>query len=156
MFNVPKKRTGSQKYHSSGFTLIEIVVSFAILTTIALTIFICNTKEIHRRNVEAERNLLVRLLMDARQLSILNEGKGFHGVHIASTTYTVFEGKEFGKEEPSNTVYRHRNLLIEGSKEIIFEPLSGAALLEADITLHVGDESSIITVNREGAIEWGK
>ena len=156
MFDVPKKHISSQKDSISGFTLIEIIVSFAILTTIALTIFIFNTKEIHRRNVEAERNLLVRLLMDARQLSILNEGKGFHGVHIASTTYTVFEGKEFEKEELTNTVYKHRNLLIEGSKEIIFEPLSGVALFEADIMLRVGNEASIITVNREGAIEWGK
>ena len=117
-----------------------------------------------------ERDALVAALRRARSFSINNiclgncDGGKPHGVHITSTSYTIFQGSTYdtrdsGTDEIIN-IGPNLKITPGGFTEVVFSNLSGdATTLPSDtheltlIDMTTG-KNSIITINNFGQISW--
>ena len=88
-----------------GFTLIEILIVIGILSVvfafISTPILSFYRDVIYRGNVE---NVLT-MLDEARKSTLSSYYSSQYGVHVSSTTVTLFRGSTYSAVDPNNDVY---------------------------------------------------
>lgn len=144
---------------ASGFTLLEVLVTLALLG-IVLGLGIRSTFfPYSRANITGERDLIVALLSRARSRAMGNDSNVPHGFcYDAIGVYEVFRSPyaSNAKEEYGT---KSASVIVSGvptcgsGNEIIFTQLSGTTS-PAEIDLSQGDASTSIQVNNEGTILW--
>ena len=138
-----------------GFSLTEVLVTLSIITVLlgATAPFTLN---FYRRYQSInERNLLISLFRRARTLSITRNGASDHGVHIASTQYTIFEGATFANRDQAKdqTFLRDTALTITGPADLIFKREIGYTS-SVSFILDNGTKQEKISVNYAGRVDW--
>lgn len=139
----------------NGFTLLEILISLGIFLLIlgATTPF---TFQFYRRyQLDSDRSTLIGLLRQARTLSLNGQGGIDHGVYIASSQFTLFDGASYAARTVANdyTVDHFEAVAIAGPSELVFRSLSGKTA-SVSFTLDNLAKKSKIYVNTEGRIDW--
>ena len=139
---------------STGFTLLELLVSFSI---ISLLLFI--GLPIHHSitdgvALDSQSQQIVNDLRLAQQRSLVSQGGVNHGIHFNTTSYVLF-GNTWATS-PTYTITRklsHDIQITQGAdSEIIFSRLTGvAADKQITITLPNGKQR-IITITKVGGI----
>lgn len=139
----------------AGLTLIELIIVTAIMITVASMIFGAykqfNSVEALRVGPTTAASILER----ARSQSVAGVDGMAHGVHIASTTLTMFEGAVYNAGSASNvSVPLANNLIVSqvqlasGGYDIVFAQLIGTTTGSGTITFQVsGDMSRSRTVS---------
>lgn len=115
-----------------GLTLIEILVSIAILAIVAglLGSALFSFRESNRL-VEAHESAL-GILRDARARTLAAQDRYVYGVHFEDTTVTLFRGSSYNPADSTNEVYtlpgsmRLRSGTITMPGNVVFQVLSGA------------------------------
>ena len=138
---------------STGFTLLELLVSFSI---ISLLLFI--GLPIHHSitdgvALDSQSQQIVNDLRLAQQRSLVSQGGVNHGIHFNTTDYVLF-GNAWAS--PTYTITRQLSRDIQitqgADSEIIFSRLTGvAADKQITITLPNGKQR-IITITKVGGI----
>ncbi len=135
---------------AKGFTLIECVLVIGLLAAVA-GIGLFGTLSMYRSSsLEDERDLLVALLERARSHALANLYQSSHGVCAGEGRYVVFREPFILEEEAQQGVASDLPPCPEG---IVFTAPS-ATTSPLEITLSNGEDSAVITINREGAIGW--
>ncbi len=140
----------------NGFTLIEILLSTAIMVAIFAVGAAMDNNFYRRANLSSERDSVVALLARARSEAVNNVDQSQHGLYVASSSYVIFEGGTFASRNTAmdETFPIGNGITASGTKEFAFKALEGSAVATGTLTLIGSDTSFSIRVNQEGMIDW--
>jgi prepilin-type N-terminal cleavage/methylation domain-containing protein len=152
-----------------GFTLVEIIISIAILAVIASLGLFISMDFFKSYSFRSEQSVIVTLLQNTRSQSLNNIDQVRHGVHFQGSPlrYTIFECP-VGTPQCSSYVAGSSDLTTNSSYnitmtspalpfDIIFDQLNGDCVSCAspvNIQISDGVKNYIITINNEGQISW--
>ncbi len=137
-----------------GFTLIEVLLSLALVAIIAamsVSAFVTLDK---KEAVRQETGKVIALLNEARTLSISGENGDVYGVHFETTKTVLFKGSVYSAVAETNKVQMLNDAvqvsaitLSAGGSDVIFKKLTGATSQFGTITLaSLKDPSATSTV----------
>ena len=174
-----KKQSGFTRTLSktkvSGFTLIEIIVSVAIMTVIIGLGLIVSFDFYRDYSFHSEESVIVSVLQKARSESMNNIDQTRHGVHFQASPlqYIIFECPSGTPQCTSYTASASDLIIVSGYNvsvshpatipfDVIFDQLSGSCVAslsfncatDSPITIIEGAKSSDIVINSEGRISW--
>lgn len=148
---------------NSGFTLIELVLGISILGILMLI------GTWHWRGAENEQALskdtlgLISIFEEARSLAVSSKSNSAFGVHMSSSTISVFQGDTY---TGSNTIITNYNLnslvqvysinLNGGGNNVFFERLTGNTSQNGNIKLSLindASSSSTVTILASGIVQ---
>lgn len=119
----------------SAFTLIEVIISIAILAVVSTVGFLALTSYKGGKNIELTMNELVAVIRDAQRRSITEQdGKqwGLHFINSTSTahSYEMFNGASYTPSTVSSTYSLKRSVAFSNPSEglnvdTIFSAISG-------------------------------
>lgn len=122
------------RYPRWGFTLIETLVTIAVLGGIGLIIVSGLTSFREQAALDRAADEAVELLREARSRTLASEGARSYGVHFASSTMTLFPGGTFNAADPENVIVALPVLVEVSALElatttasVVFRRLSGEA-----------------------------
>lgn len=140
-----------------GFTLVEILVTLAILVTILAIGAFANINLFRQEQVLKEEMILVSTLQKARSRAMNNVEQTKHGVHIENELdyYFIFKGDTYNPNDSTNEkIPREEKIILSGLTNIVFKQLSGNAN-EGNITLtDTGGKQKTIIISENGLIDW--
>ena len=156
--------------HDKGFTLVEILVTVAILLIIIGFGLFLSFDFYKNFAFHSEETTIVSMLQKARGQSMNNIDEMRHGVHFfdngGKLTYRLFEcqsactvysgssSSDFDMVSSYNSSITFPSLPFD----VIFDQLSGSCIncQTSNIDLHLVDnaKSYDITINSEGTIDW--
>lgn len=154
-----------------GFTLLEIIVSIAILALIASLGLFISLDFFKNYSLRSEQNVIVSLLQNARSQSLNNIDQVRHGMHFESIPlrYILFEcpaltpqcGSYIANSSDLTTHFSY-NISITNPVlpfDVIFDQLSGDCInCSSPVNINISDingvKNYIITINSEGRIDW--
>lgn len=146
-----------------AFTLIEIVVSIAILLII-VTITTASFLSLNNNEIlEKERLNLKTLLEEARMLTLSSKSDSEWGVHIEENKYVLFRGTTYTEGATQNREIPIHNrvevssvALNGGGINILFDRLTGGTIHYGSVVLSLESDLSdqkIVSVSATGIIE---
>lgn len=159
---------------SSGFTLIEILISLGVLVIIASLGLFVSFDFYRHSSFQSERSVIVSVLQKARNQSVDNIDQTRHGVHfeVNPVAYVIFECSQ-ASPQCTSFVAGSSDLTIAASYgisfanpnlsapfDVVFDQLSGdcvSVLCTTNIqpiTINDGTNSYSININSEGRIDW--
>lgn len=142
---------------SKGFTLIEIVISMAILTIILGLGLFMSMDSYNAYLSRSERDTIVSLLQRARSHAMANSYQTSWGLCYIAPDYIIFRGTACTAGVATNEVTPGNPVaLITGLTSvspILFSQLSGTTT-GGTITVTEGSKVSTISINHEGTIIW--
>lgn len=137
-----------------AFTLIEIVVVLAIFSVLILSGLFMSMDTLRGTLHRSERDVVVSLLQKARSRALANMNQSPWGVCYIEPAYVIFRGTACTAGLATNEpVPASPANLGTFSSPIVFSQLS-ATTTAGTVTLIQDGRTSVITVNREGTIEW--
>jgi prepilin-type N-terminal cleavage/methylation domain-containing protein len=145
-----------------GLTIIELLIVISIFGIITLVIVktfsLFNTNQALDKDTQA----IVAFLDDAKSKTLASKDANQYGIHLASSSVTLFKGTSFSSSDPENkvyaldrTVYIFTQALVGGGTNIIFSRLTGETSQSGTITIASTRASSTrtVTIYKTGAIE---
>jgi len=115
-----------------GFTLIEMTISFAILSilfVLGMTSYIRSQNDV---NLKTAINNIVSTLDIAQSRTISSLNSSAYGVHFESSDYTIFKGSTYSATSTDNIVYTMPSnvevgtlSLSGGGSDVLFDQLTG-------------------------------
>jgi Tfp pilus assembly protein FimT len=105
--------------------------------------------------IETERDNLVTLIREARNMSVVNRNEMSHGLYFDGSSFVVFEGANYANriQTEDRIVSRQTNVAISGPSEIVFAPLSGETSTSTYI-LTSNAKIRNVYVKSEGTVDW--
>ena len=86
----------------SGFTVLELLVSLAIMSVLVVIVF--NTFTAFRRNqaLNMDTDIIIEVLRQARNQTLSSKNSSVYGVHFAPPKITLFVGANYVQNNPTN------------------------------------------------------
>lgn len=147
-----------------GFTLIEMLVVIAIVSIISTIVFGSFTVFKSAQGLDKDTEMVVEMLRQARSQTLISKNATVYGVHIASTTATLFTGATYSLGDPGNQVFTFLNpdmvvntTLTGGGSNVIFKRLTGETSQNGTIvlsTVKTPVRTRTITIFKTGLIEY--
>lgn len=146
--------------YKNGFTLIELLV---VVVIVGLLITATVTSLIEYRDVQVAKASVaevVSVIKETRQKTVAAETATQFGVHVASSSLTVFEGSVYDVSNSTNEIFSIPGMslfaqLSDGSNTLIFTRLTGEP--SATGTIDIGysrlNSTTTITIREAGLIE---
>ena len=156
----PSTTFARKRKNSAGFTLIEILVLTAIITTFAgMGLFF--TLDAYRGSLfRSEVSIIVNLLQKARNQAMNNVGQTPHGVKFESDEYILFHRDSYLPipSDPTDEVILANPSVVSvtGLSGVVFDQLTGSVgtAMTGVITITYGHREVEIDINNEGRIDW--
>ncbi len=139
---------------NSGFTLLEILIVFALVITLASFGLAMGFDSYQRYLFRSDVEKATTLLQQARNNAMNNLNQTSHGVYFGdSKSFIVFQGTSYASRNQAldTMIQKDSPLLVSGASEVIFFPLSGQTTPRV-ITLNTQSKKETITINDEGGI----
>ncbi len=115
-----------------GVTLVEILVVIAIMVALMLLTLETFNKRGATRALDTDTQAIILELNKARSLTLASKDEMQYGVHLSSTSVTLFGGPTYIEGvATSSTTYFNRNVSISniylagGGSDIVFDRLTG-------------------------------
>ena len=158
-------RKGSKK----GFTLIELVITIAIIAVVAIIGTVSLFGAQHKATLTGTVQQIAALLREAQSDSMAGENGTAWGVHFENATttapfYALFSSSTYSPQAvvgyyrlPASVGYATSTLPVGAVVNIIFSPITGAASASTSITLYtLGSAafSSTISIASSGAVSY--
>jgi prepilin-type N-terminal cleavage/methylation domain-containing protein len=145
----------------NGFSLIEVVISFAILSLVAWGVIFSFSSYSARKDLDSASARIVALVAEARSKTLAGESNSAWGIHFEETKAVLFKAPTYNPSGVDNkTEMIPRRVSISSinfqNNQVIFARLTGAANPSGSITLSVRGNASLsktISVNALGTIE---
>lgn len=141
----------------TGFSLVELLIVVAIIVVVSGLGLFVSLDFYKTYALNSERDIVIGILMKARNRATNNFNESRHGIFIDSTGYTIFQGTSYALRNTSydELIKRSNSVTATGVSEIVFEQLTGSLTTgEGDITLSNNVKSINISLNNEGRINW--
>lgn len=150
---------------NGGFSLIEIIMVIALLTTIMSFGLLATFDSLNGTIFRSERLNIVSVLEKARSRSMTNFFEVSHGACLDTSTakprYVNFRSpystlnatNEYTDANPAVSINSTSNLFSCTSGGIIFSQLSGKTS-NVDVTIVENGRTSVISTNIAGRIDW--
>ena len=142
--------------NKKGFSLIEIIIVLAIFVFISSVGLFFSFDHLKSQNFVSETRLLVRLLENVRQKSLMNGNQNPHGLFLTGNSFILFEGQNFIPDSETNLFFdRNPAIDIETNfleSQIVFQNISGELDTPGNFLLSDGVRNIEIRVNQEGGI----
>ncbi len=151
-----KKNTQIAKISKRGFTLIEFLISIAIIFSIgALGLFI-GMDFYKSYTLNSERSIAISILQKTRNLSMANINEAKHGIYLDADKYTIFQGENYSSRNKTydEIIYINPTITKGGLQEVVFEQLTGKPSAIGNIILSNATRSITISIENEGRINW--
>jgi type II secretory pathway pseudopilin PulG len=147
---------------NKAFTLIEIILVLTIfISLLAIGTFI-EPKTHNKRLLSSEHDILISILLKARNQSMNNINGKKYGIHIDSDSYIIFNDFPYDKNNINNISFpKNKNIKITASPilldqnneiEIIFNQLSGEIENEGQIKMEDDLMTKYINLIKNGLI----
>lgn len=148
--------------NNKGFTAIELIISIAVVTTLAALIISAfrGFRDAQVLNGSAEGT--ANLISEAHSNTLGSKKSLQHGIHIEMNRLVIFEGTVFSESNPANRELKISSQveisvisLNGGGSDIVFQKLTGETSQYGMITLRLkGNPSKIktVTVSQAGAV----
>ena len=140
---------------ADGFTLIEVLLSVALLSLIiGIGAPVYQALQV-RNDLDIATNTVTQLLRRAQVLSQAAEGDISWGVSIQSGAITLFRGTSFAARDASfdETFDLPGSIVPSGLGEVVFAKFLGVPQTTGTVTLTASiNEVRTITINEKGAI----
>ncbi|MDP3661564.1 MAG: prepilin-type N-terminal cleavage/methylation domain-containing protein [bacterium] len=144
-----------------GFTLLEVVVSVAILALVVGAGWFSFSSYAARRELDSGAARVAALITEARSKTLAGENSSAYGVHFESDRAVLFRAPTYQAGSSDNkTEMLARRITIStisfSGNEVIFKRLTGAAVSAGSITLLVRGNPSVsktVSVNTLGTVE---
>ena len=146
-------RNNLVKYNQSGFTMIELMISLAIMALLAVLVIPSFTSL--RSNValgNASRELQSALRVAQNRAMVAQNGTD-HGVHLESNYYVLFGGS-WSTPNYTNVVNLPAGIVISGAagQTVTFDRLSGLPTAAQVVTLQAGSNQEMVQIDTSGLI----
>jgi prepilin-type N-terminal cleavage/methylation domain-containing protein len=144
-----------------GFTIIELLIAIAITTIILLVVIVPFKKMNEKQVLYKENDNVVTLIKQARSMTVSSKYSLQYGIHLATTSVTLFQGAVYSDSDPGNMVLTLNPLVnisgtnISGGNQIVFNRLNGSTQNIGTITISMiasSTQTAVITVNQTGVI----
>jgi prepilin-type N-terminal cleavage/methylation domain-containing protein len=138
---------------SKGFTLVEIVITLALLSLLAgLGLFV--TLGAYQGSVSrSEREVVVSLLERARSRAMANVGESAWGLCFIAPNYILFKGTSCTQGASSEVTAAGAHTEVAGLDGVSFAQLSGQSA-STTIAITQNRRTEEVTINHEGTIAW--
>ncbi|TSC83439.1 MAG: Uncharacterized protein G01um101417_594 [Parcubacteria group bacterium Gr01-1014_17] len=144
-----------------GFTLLEVVVSVAILALVVSAGWFSFASYAARQELESGVARVMALITEARSKTLAGENSSAYGVHFESDRAVLFRAPTYQSGNADNkTEIIPRRIIIStisfSGNEVVFKRLTGAATAAGSVTLSVRGNSSVsktVSVNALGTVE---
>lgn len=143
-----------------GFTLIEILVSLAILAVISVIGLNSFSSVNTDKALDLEAEKVISLIAKARALTLSAKDGAAYGVHFEERTAVLFRGPTYSSGALANQVQAFNDIvklsaaaLAGGGVEVLFAKLTGATAQSGTITLAAVRDASktrVITIAATG------
>jgi prepilin-type N-terminal cleavage/methylation domain-containing protein len=143
-------------FSKKGFTLVEVVVAFAIVVFVAAIGIPLGINSYRHYILTSETRNLLSLFRRAQALAMANAEGGSFGIKLQNDRFTLFRGSNF---ENRNAIFdedylRSKSVTVTGFDEIVFSPLSGSPQVTSTVFLSNGPRTMEISINSHGTIIW--
>ena len=157
-------KANNAKISNQGLTLIEILISIAIISLLGTTVLLSFSGYRQRQVLESSVRSLAATLRDANKKAINQDQGKEWGVHFERALsgrdfYAIFNGPVY--LTPVQIVYLPFALRFidpaSGSKEIIFEKLTGLPSMATNIVIALTSNvavSQTVTIDGVGKIQY--
>lgn len=148
---------GGKKSFPLGFTVLELVLVFAIVGVLAGIGIPIGIDGYRSYLLTAETKNAIAFLRRTQNLALTNRNQSSFGLSILSNQYVLFQGASYASRNPAyDEAYpRGSNITITGSTtEIVFEALSGKSNVSTTMTFSNGYNVQTIGINNQGTIFW--
>lgn len=144
------------EHKKHGFTLIELVLSVAVLSIILLVSIPLTQRYVIRNDMEVLSNIIVQDLYRAQNLARAGENDSDWGVYIQEGSTTVFQGDSYiSRNQSKDEAYSFStNINIAGQNEYVFDKFSGRLAAAGSTTLTINGDTRVISVGSNGVIEY--
>lgn len=146
-----------------GFTLIEVLVVLAIMTIILTIIISGFTVFQNTQALDKNSETVAEVLQTARVQTLSSKNASQYGVHIGSTSLTLFSGSTYVPGAPDSQNYPLLGSdsalslsLTGGGTDIVFNRLTGETAEDGTITVSspLSNRVRTITIYKTGLIEF--
>jgi prepilin-type N-terminal cleavage/methylation domain-containing protein len=150
-----KKNTHKFLTGSDGFTFIEVSIVIAIFALFAALGLPLVSNMYEDFMLISERDQLLSVLRKTRSTSIINKNSSDHGLYVASTSFTIFEGLTYAtRNQAEDEVFSSfDSVTIIGPQEVVFQAFSGRTP-STSFSLSNNTKTIKVFINEEGNIDW--
>ncbi len=148
------------KIQDSGFTLIELLVSVAVLAVLSASIFLGYSSASKNAELKTAAFQAVDVLNLARSRTIASLATSSYGVHFEQSQYVLFKGIVYDAGDANNIFYPLSTVvefasiaLTGGGSEVFFDRLTGKTAQNGSIIVRLASDitkSKTITILSSG------
>lgn len=149
--------TNSEIKKAKGFTLIEMLLSVALLGLLAGFFSPIYFSIQARNDLDVAANIIAQSLRRAQTLSRAMEGDSSWGVYVQSGKISIFSGVSFsGRDASFDEDFDISNgVTFSGVQEVVFDRNSGEPAMTGTMTLTgANNESRDLILNAKGIIDY--
>lgn len=138
-----------------GLTMIELIMVMGVFGIVVVMGLPASWDFYLSYQIETERDNLVTLLREARNMSVINRNETSHGLYFDSNNFVVFEGPNYASrtQAEDRIILRQTAVVINGPGEIVFTPLSGETSTATYILTSTG-RVRYVYVKSQGTVDW--
>ena len=136
--------------HSPGYSVVELLIVVGIIFLLAAASFVAFYSLNQRKSLDTSAEELRAELDNARALTLDSKNADQWGIHVASTSVTLFEGSSYNAAASSNVVSSLASSvqvsgisLQGGGSDIVFDRLTGATSKYGSVVLSLVSSSTI-------------
>ena len=149
MFTIPNNKK------QNGFTMIELALVVAMIGVISVSSSSLASSFLWRSDLSGGGEITVASLRRAQVLAKAQSNDTDWGVHIEDNLLTIFAGADFNSRDISFDEEYDLGSVTTGSPvDIVYSKFSGIPSSPLNITLVAAEETIVINVNTEGAINY--
>ena len=143
--------------NQQGFTLIEVLLSVAILTLLTgLSLPVYETF-VRRNDLDLTTQSIVASVRRAESYARGVNGDSTWGIEFLSSGVTLFQGATYASRNSAfdETIPLPNSLSISGTTEVVFSKLSAAPSTTGSVTLSgTTNDTRTITINAKGMVDY--
>lgn len=143
--------------HQGGFTLLELMLSMAIITILAATSVPVYETFTRRNDLDLTTQSIVSSIRRAQTYARASHGNDAWSVNIQSGVATLFKGTNFATRDATQdeTVSIPGSVTMGGLSEIQFAAFTSTPNTTGSITLtSTANDARTITVNAKGMVSY--
>lgn len=146
----------NKQYVNPGFTLIEILLSVALIGALSFLSLPLFRTLISKNDNEVATNTVIQTLRRAQLLSQAVDGDISWGVKVQSGSITLFKGVDYAlRDQGFDEVFEVPNTIgVGGTSEVIFTKFTGIPQTTGTITFASENETNTISINEKGTISF--